>query len=250
VGVVGQIPITPWSGLLAQIQAVLEAIVIQLKDMEQRCLPMEVTLRRQAWRQVVRSSLQQHGGLLHTLSKRSYTTMHSLHTLASGEVTSSALVALHDTAEQWKAIWKAEVTEEVRVFAPSPQLPLLLPADIRGTAACSKLRTACPDGFHPKAWHDVCPGGLNRMVQVLTLSEQAGRLPAACTAIVRLLPKPQGGFRTISLFTSLMRVWGKARVRLLRDWMIAECSHVFSMRPGRRCLDGVCWELLRAARRG
>jgi hypothetical protein len=84
------------------------------------------------------------------------------------------------------------------------------------------------------------------MVKLLNLSEQAGRLPpAARVAIVRLLPKPQGGFRTISLFTSLMRVWGKARVGLLRTWMVAECSHVFAMRPGRRCLDGVYRELLR-----
>jgi hypothetical protein len=42
-----------------------------------------------------------------------------------------------------------------------------------------------------------------------------------------------------------MRVWGKTRVGLLRSWLLAECSHVFAMRPGRRCLDGVYRELLR-----
>merc|ERR1711873_6423 len=57
---------------------------------------------------------------------------------------------------------------------------------------------------------------------------------------VRLIRKPQGGFRPIGLYRALYRLWGKARQGLVRDWFVTRCrTPTLAMAPGRTVGDAL-----------
>jgi hypothetical protein len=61
--------------------------------------------------------------------------------------------------------------------------------------------------------------------------------------VVRLLEKPAGGYRPIGLFSTVMRIWAKARCLLCKQWYKSRHVAALNLAPRRWASDPV-WRTL------
>jgi hypothetical protein len=169
----------------------------------------------------------------------------------SGIASSNPVDILKHTVKVWSQIWQAE-PQPPSLFqllpAPVSELPDLTVEDIVRAASRLKRGTAVPDGWHPGHFgRAACPDDIQRFIDVIQVCETAGRLPpSAKAAMVKRIPMPRGGHRPIALFKAMLRLWGKARTRLLAQWATSLCAATFTMSPTRRITDGIFRELVRS----
>eukprot|EP00973_Karenia_brevis_P010696 1449737-Karenia_brevis.AAC.1 len=90
--------------------------------------------------------------------------------------------------------------------------------DIRKAAAQFKTDTALSGDFiHPKSVTLLDDLALDILGDIFLLLEEAGKLGRSVLTIV-FLSKPDGGKRPIGLLPGLLRLWGKVRRGLAKQW--------------------------------
>jgi hypothetical protein len=88
------------------------------------------------------------------------------------------------------------------------------------------------------------PEALRHLGRIYRLVEVLGIFPGPMSeVVVKLLEKPSGGYRPIGLFSTVMRVWAKARCRLCKDWYAARHIPALNLAPRRWASDPV-WRTL------
>ncbi len=103
-------------------------------------------------------------------------------------------------------------------LGPPPPPPTVL--ELISACLCFPLGTGLGwDAWHPRALARLPLALLEALVRLLTAAERVGAWPDAIgLVIIALLPKPEGGFRPIGLFPSLVRVWMKLRRPCMQRW--------------------------------
>ena len=97
------------------------------------------------------------------------------------------------------------------------------------TLSCQLVRDACatfPSGtglgwekLHPRALCRLCDEALLALIRIFILVELIGEWPANIgIVLICLLPKPDGGRRPIGLMPSLIRLWMRVRLDVVRVW--------------------------------
>jgi len=158
---------------------------------------------------------------------------------------------LADAANTLSGFWDASPTEGTPMsFGAVGKIPLLArmqPEHIASASSSFKLSTTKSDGWHPRHVALLSYGALASLSWLLLLYEAIGDLPKKRRILkVPLIEQDADEdtvkLRAIGLFQSLIRVWGRARRPLIKDW---EKIHLkddgcFNNRSGRRIGD-VTW---------
>ena len=124
-------------------------------------------------------------------------------------------------AEVWAELWM-EGSQYVEPAFQMEEAALadLLPAALVTAASTFPLGTGLGcDNIAPRAFARLSAGALLALSALFLAFERQG---AWCTAVnlvlIVLLPKPDGGFRPIGLFPTVIRLWMRARISLARAW--------------------------------
>ncbi len=99
-------------------------------------------------------------------------------------------------------------------------LPRLGPDELRAASKLFRARTAVAyDGIHMRHYASMCNGALATLGTILEICELMGAMPRQCGLVTApLLEKPKGGYRPICIYSSLYRLWAKARQPVAAKW--------------------------------
>ncbi len=130
---------------------------------------------------------------------------------------------VEDQARVWADFWAAGEN------LPEPAWPknvddLALPRPTVGQLRCAlksfSSGTALGwEALHPRALLGLSDQRLEELIDLLMSAERSGAWPEGTgTVLIVLLPKPDGGWRPIGLFPTIIRVWMKLRRQLAQGW--------------------------------
>ena len=125
-------------------------------------------------------------------------------------------------ARPWHTLWASDRLAPPIDYTDALQTEPLAPptADcIRLVAKSFSTFTAIGnDHIHPHSFAALSDGALRSISCIMTTSINAGTLPASLSSIsMALLPKPSGGWRTIGIFTTLVRIFMRWTRRQVTD---------------------------------
>ena len=117
----------------------------------------------------------------------------------------------------------------------------MVPDFLRKMSRKFKRKTGvAPDGWHPRHFALLGDEALNTLALLHHLLELTGHLPGQQRFVcVFLLGKPGGGTRPIGLFTSMYRLWAKARQPIAAKWADADDRPYFAAGKHRSTIDAV-----------
>ena len=125
-------------------------------------------------------------------------------------------------AAEWAGQWAANAPYLHPVFPPEllQALPPASPAQIREAACTFPVSTGIgADNFAPRAVCRLTDRLLLALAAIFTAAENLGRWPdLVALVLIVLLPKSDGGFRPIGLFPTLIRIWFRLRLPIMRAW--------------------------------
>ena len=111
-------------------------------------------------------------------------------------------------------------------------------------AASFKRSTSTPDSFHPRWFGGLGQPALEALVRLMFLFELTGFTPFS--SLVRMLPKPTGGWRPIALLAALIRLYSKVRLQQVTAWVQSRPYRSQVMVAHRTASDSVWRTQLRA----
>ena len=126
-------------------------------------------------------------------------------------------------AQKWRAEWDSDGLSPVLPW-PAEMHNVTLPEVslqvVRGTAFAFPANTGLGwDKFHPRALARCSDEALLALIRLFLPSEALSRWPVAVGIVVICeLPKPDGGRRPIGLLPSVIRLWMRIRLDLIRSW--------------------------------
>ena len=89
--------------------------------------------------------------------------------------------------------------------------------------------------MHPRCVHWLADSDLEGLGAIFAKLEAAGSDDLLSWILIHLIPKKAGGRRPIGLMTGLLRLWGRARRCLVRDWEAANVREWSWATAGRPC---------------
>ena len=147
--------------------------------------------------------------------------------------------------KKWKAIWAGndeptdfEQTALLDGHLANNRAPLTV-EEIRQAAKSFSTKTSTSDWWHPRIFGWLQDAQLQKLADIMFVWECIGT-PAIPNdrLMVKMIPKPAGGFRPIGFFPSLVRLWGKARQQCIKNWAKINIQDGFiNMAPNRRVGD-------------
>ena len=154
-------------------------------------------------------------------------------------------VILDETVHKYAELWDCKASDHEYGRGPlwgaGEKLERLSPDALRKASRLFKKGTATShDGFHPRHFGLLDDEALRVLAAVLELCECLGTMPTNMRQnTVALLPKPKGGFRPIGIYTSLERVWARARSPLIRKWEAKNRRKYLACAKGSGAADAV-----------
>ncbi len=167
---------------------------------------------------------------------------------------SQPLAACADKLAIWKQIWRAD---ELQMQALSPWMhgpesdAALPPADsaqVRDAAlSFPALSAICADRMHPRVFANVADATRGAVADVLEKAEACLAWPSQVELLIcALIPRGGGGDRPIFVMPSIIRLWEKTRLPLMKDWAVGMRRSYDWSGEGRSSQEAVWWQLLRA----
>ena len=105
------------------------------------------------------------------------------------------------------------------------------------------------DGFHGRHFSMLPDEALEALAIIFEASEAIGFVPrSARRIVVALIPKPKGGLRPISIFTSFFRLWSRCRSEYRRQWCSEHDRAYFANATGNGVEDTVWRQALQNER--
>ncbi len=132
--------------------------------------------------------------------------------------------ALEKEADKWGKLWKVKDNYREPEWPDNvPMLPKLATWAITAAVMSFPIGTGLgADNISPRAVARLSEQALLALATLFLLFEQTGTWTNALNLVlIVLLPKPDGGFRPIGLFPTIIRVWMRARVVAARTWEAA-----------------------------
>ena len=124
-------------------------------------------------------------------------------------------------ADKWAECWQESLAYNIRWPAELGAPATLIKAeDLKDAAMSFAMTTGLgTDNVSPRAVARLSLDLLTRLAVILSLTESSGDWPEAIKLVlIVLLPKPDGGRRPIGLLPTLVRIWGRARRIVIRQW--------------------------------
>ena len=147
----------------------------------------------------------------------------------------------------WRKVWghRESHVEDIRGISALP-LEAITARQIRAAAASFPWRTGVgADAFHPKHYAMLDDVGCDILARLLTLAERSALLPSTPTVLVSI-PKASGGDRLIGLLPAWMRLYGRIRRPLAKEWELRHRRGYFWDVAGRSACDSTFVQALLA----
>ncbi len=231
----GDMQAAQWTGWSVELEDLLEA----LGQEHRRRTAGESAEKTRAWRDWVREGFEKGAKNAHAFLRlpaewRPTTTEDVL-----GLPTADPAQILDGQRRKFVAAWNADDDCGRYVWEERDALPRLLPSQLREASKSFKKGTAIAyDGVHVRHYSMLCDGALEVLGAILETCELLGTLPKQCRLVVTpLLEKPKGGFRPVSIYVSLYRLWTKARKHVTAEWEAAHPRAYFSAAKGNGPVD-------------
>ena len=163
---------------------------------------------------------------MHRLVKRDAACIGASPTVELEGARTASLQAIveHDLIE-WQKVWtrlKHVTTAPWRTEAiGDTQLPPITASDVLNAAQTFKTTTSVGcDVMPPRTFAWLSAPLRAAVADLLNLAEETGTWPSAvATALVHLIPKPDGGRRPIGILPSIVRIWERCRKTHVQRWM-------------------------------
>ncbi len=151
-----------------------------------------------------------------------------------GSKTADPRKVLEAQREKYGKLWNAAEVPGGYTWPVREALPRLTPNELRDASRLFRRRTAETfDGFHCRQYSLLSDEALETLAVVLETCELIGRMPSRLNLVTTpLLEKPKGGYRPIAVYTSLYRLWAKARAPVARAWEEAHTRAYLSAARG------------------
>jgi hypothetical protein len=224
----------------------------RLEDSLPKVKTAVITRRREGWQQFVDNQLITGAGALHRITRTDGDATVPIHHQASS---GGLLAEIQVEIEKWQKVWEAVPIGSGRPSSQPPdkwnkeeeladiKVPAALTgAELREAARTFRWSTSSTDGLCARHLASMPIEGLTALATILALCESMGMYASQWDAgLVRMIPKPAGGYRPIFLFRTVARVQARARAHLLRSWEDGTCRALglYNHESGRRILDGV-----------
>ena len=131
----------------------------------------------------------------------------------------------------YKGIWQAGAKRRDMSFLGKPTdwgepLDKPLVEHVRKVAKAHKEWTGVgADDLHPKDWDALSDGAIQAYIDVWYAAENQGYSGEEGAVLIGIfLPKPTGGFRTVSLMPSAVRIWEALRAEEASKWKLANAQ--------------------------
>ena len=111
-----------------------------------------------------------------------------------------------------------------QIFEPLPRPSV----KVRKAIATFPILTAVGrDEWEPWTWRHLSDGAIEALTDIMAMENMMVH-PRQCKLnIVKLLPKPTGGYRTIGILPTLLRVWCRTRREFNRCWQLSNARFLF-----------------------
>ena len=122
---------------------------------------------------------------------------------------------LHNEELAYAELWCAgedpgDEDEDLPVY--TPKMPLLTPEAIRAVSRRYKVKTATPDGIHPRHFATMSDATLRAFALLMGIYEAICDAPPSRRKLqMAMLAKLTGGWRLIGLFDGFFRIWLSCR---------------------------------------
>ena len=166
--------------------------------------------------------------------------------MSDGEVRADTQVFADDEFRKWQCIWgKDPMAEfcEVQLNEPLPRPTL---SEVRKAIRSFSMFTAVGhDEWEPWTWRHLSDGAIEALIDIGLAMENMMVHPRQCKLnILKLLPKPAGGYKIIGILPTLLRMWCRIRREFIRCWQITNARSYFWGDAGRGSEKAVWWESL------
>ncbi len=167
-----------------------------------------------------------------------------------GVRTADPFAVLEDQRAKYSRLWKASDDAGGYRWRERTAMPRLKAEELREASRRFRRRTASTfDGFHCRHYALLEDDGLDALAAIIEACELMGRLPPRLGLVTTpLLEKPRGGYRPISVYPSLYRLWAKARSDAAQRWESDHQRPFFSATAGNGPCDTVWRQAVRQER--
>ena len=172
----------------------IEEVLVSLQKSRMVLQKKELSSSRLQWQAFLNDPQREKGGWIHKWTKEVYVGQG-----AAGYLTMQEQLAAHQ--KMWSEVWR-ETDQQVHLTWPATQMePEITIEQILKASASFKGSTSTPDGMHPRWFGCLDTPALQALIRLMTLFELSGLTPFS--SLIRMLPKPAGGWRPIALLAAL-----------------------------------------------
>ncbi len=191
------------------------------------------------WREWIRCGHESGARNAHAYSKLPQQWRPTVAETSDGGVAADPMSVLTCQRGKYASMWQADEQPGRYEWDERESLPRLTPTEIREASRLFKRRTAVSyDGVHCRHFSLLGDDALRTLAAVLEACELLGDFPLQCGLVVTpLLEKPKGGYRPVAIYSSLYRLWTKARRSVAQTWEDAHRREYFSASGGNGPLD-------------
>ena len=220
------------------LQGVME-VVLWARGLAAKAHSRFRTAADRTWREWVSKACSGGAGAAHRWTKECHGT--------PLEVGASPQQLVEDAMSMWQDIWGPTPP-----MLPLPDadmgawLPELRAEHLRSAAATFSAKTALgADAWSPRQFMMLGDEALEALACIMGHMERLGAVPVELVLLV-MLGKPEGGHRLIGLLTGVVRLWGRARREVAREWERAHDRDYFWAKSGSSAPESGYVQQLRA----
>ena len=149
--------------------------------------------------------------------------------MSDGELMADTQVLVDDEFRKWRRIWGKDPLGEFCEVQLNEPLPRPSVSEVRKAIQSFPIFTAVGhDEWEPWSWRHLSDGAIEALIDIGVAMENMMVHPRQCKLnILKLLPKPAGGYRTIGILPTLLRIWCRTRREFIRCWQITNARDYF-----------------------
>ena len=149
--------------------------------------------------------------------------------MSDGELMADTQVLVDDEFRKWRCIWGKDPFDEFGEVQLNEPLPRPSLSEVRKAIRSFPMFTAVGhDEWEPWSWRHLSDGAIEALIDIGIAMENMMAHPRQCKLnILKLLPKPAGGYRTIGILPTLLRIWCRTRREFIRCWQITNARDYF-----------------------
>ena len=202
-----------------------------------------------SWKMFVEKQLSSGAANAHRLVKRDAAPCVDTTTVGAPEhrTASPQAVVDHDL-EEWRKVWTrlgdAPTAPWRDVEIEHGPLPPITAEQVRRAAKTFKAQTSLGcDSFSPADLASLSTELRSCVAEFLNHVESQGSWPEAVgTALIHLIPKPDGGRRPVGVLPTIVRVWERVRKPIVQTWL-EDNARSYDWATRGRSSEGAVWHL-------